>query len=351
MDNKEIILNVEKLNTTFISDRKEIKIVKDVSFQVRRGKTLAVVGESGCGKSVTMNSIMRFTGKNAIVKAENIQYNALRDGVVTEYHLESIKEPNGPEMRALRGPDMSMVFQDPMSSLNPVYKVGDQVAEGLLQHNKGMKKAEAREKVLEMFRKLGIPDPEERIDCYPHQFSGGMKQRVVIAMALACSPDLLLADEPTTALDVTIQAQVLELMNELKEMLRTSLLLITHDLGVVAQVCDRVAIMYAGEIVESGTIAEVFDHPHHPYTIGLFGSIPSLDETAEKLKPIQGQMPDPTELPEGCAFAPRCPYATGACRTRKPEMTGVGGTQMVRCLAHQGVFESPELMEEVRHGR
>ena len=178
-----------------------------------------------------------------------------------------------------------------------------------------------------------------------------MKQRVVIAMSIACSPELILADEPTTALDVTIQAQVLELMNELKEKLRTSLLLITHDLGVVAQVCDRVAIMYAGEIVESGTIAEVFDHPHHPYTIGLFGSIPSLDETAEKLKPIQGQMPDPTELPEGCAFAPRCPYATEACRTRKPEMTGVGGTQMVRCLAHQGVFKSPELMEEVRHGR
>ena len=196
---------------------------------------------------------------------------------------------------------------------------------------------------------VGIP--RARYDEYPHQFSGGMKQRVVIAMSIACSPELILADEPTTALDVTIQAQVLELMNELKEKLRTSLLLITHDLGVVAQVCDRVAIMYAGEIVESGTIAEVFDHPHHPYTIGLFGSIPSLDETAEKHKPIQGQMPDPTELPEGCAFAPRCPYATGACRTRKPEMTGVGGTQMVRCLAHQGVFESPELMEEVRHGR
>ena len=179
--------------------------------------------------------------------------------------------------------------------------------------------------------------PGARYDEYPHQFSGGMKQRVVIAMRIACSPELLLADEPTTALDVTIQAQVLELMNELKEKLGTSLLLITHDLGVVAQVCDRVAIMYAGEIVESGTIAEVFDHPHHPYTMGLFGSIPSLDETAEKLKPIQGLMPDPTELPEGCAFAPRCPYATGACRTRKPEMTGVGGTQMVRCLAHQGV--------------
>ena len=211
MDSKEIILNVEKLNTTFISDKKKIRIVKDVSFQLKRGKTLAVVGESGCGKSVTMNSIMRFTGKNAIVEAKNIQYNALKDGKVEEHHLESIKEPNGPEMRALRGPDLSMVFQDPMSSLNPVYKVGDQVAEGLLQHNKGMTKQQAREKVLEMFRKLGIPDPEERIDCYPHQFSGGMKQRVVIAIAMICNPELIICDEPTTALDVTIQAQIMEL--------------------------------------------------------------------------------------------------------------------------------------------
>ena len=250
MDNQKIILNVENLNTTFVSDKKEIKIVKNVSFQVKRGKTLAVVGESGCGKSVTMNSIMRFTGKNAIVKADSIQYNALHDGKVTEYHLESITKPNGPEMRALRGPDLSMVFQDPMSSLNPVYKVGDQVAEGLLQHNKGMKKAEAREKVLEMFRKLGIPDPEERIDCYPHQFSGGMKQRVVIAMALANSPQLLIADEPTSALDVTIQAQVMEMIQELIEKQKTSLILITHDLGLVVTMCDNVAVVYAGKIIE-----------------------------------------------------------------------------------------------------
>mgnify|MGYP005968154747 CR=1 FL=1 len=209
----EANVTVLKLNPL----NKEIKIVKNVSFQVKRGKTLAVVGESGCGKSVTMNSIMRFTGKNAIVKADSIQYNALHDGKVTEYHLESITKPNGPEMRALRGPDLSMVFQDPMSSLNPVYKVGDQVAEGLLQHNKGMKKAEAREKVLEMFRKLGIPDPEERIDCYPHQFSGGMKQRVVIAIAMICNPELIICDEPTTALDVTIQAQIMELLQKLQE--------------------------------------------------------------------------------------------------------------------------------------
>ena len=175
MDSKDIILDVENLNTTFVSDRKKVRIVKNVSFQLKRGSALAVVGESGCGKSVTMNSIMRFLGRNAIIEADKIQYNALRDGKVTEYRLEQIEKPHGPEMRALRGPEMSMVFQDPMSSLNPVYKVGDQVAEGLLQHNKGMTKAQAREKVLEMFRKLGIPDPEERIDCYPHQFSGGMK--------------------------------------------------------------------------------------------------------------------------------------------------------------------------------
>ena len=194
MDNKEIILDVQNLNTSFISDRKKIRIVKDVSFQLKRGTALAVVGESGCGKSVTMNSVMRFLGHNAIVEADKIQYNALRDGKVTEYRLESVKNPNGPEMRALRGPEMSMVFQDPMSSLNPVYKVGDQVAEGLLQHNKGMTKKEAREKVLEMFRKLGIPDPEERIDCYPHQFSGGINHRVVISIAMICIPELIICD-------------------------------------------------------------------------------------------------------------------------------------------------------------
>lgn len=268
MDSKEYILNVEKLNTSFISDRKEIQIVKDVSFRVRRGKTMAVVGESGCGKSVTMNSIMRFTGRNAIVKADSIQYNALRNGGIVEYHLESIKEPNGPEMRALRGPDMSMVFQDPMSSLNPVYKVGDQVAEGLLQHNKGMKKAEAREKVLEMFRKLGIPDPEERIDCYPHQFSGGMKQRVVIAIAMICNPELIICDEPTTALDVTIQAQIMDLLKELQVKEGKSIILITHNMGLVAEMADEVCVMYMGRVVEFGSLEDLFDRTSHPVYAG-----------------------------------------------------------------------------------
>lgn len=333
MDNKEYILNVEKLNTTFISDRKEIKIVKDVSFKVRRGKTLAVVGESGCGKSVTMNSIMRFTGKNAIVKADSIQYNALRNGEVTEYHLESIKEPNGPEMRALRGPDMSMVFQDPMSSLNPVYKVGDQVAEGLLQHNKGMKKAEAREKVLEMFRKLGIPDPEERIDCYPHQFSGGMKQRVVIAIAMICNPELIICDEPTTALDVTIQAQIMDLLKELQLKEGKSIILITHNMGLVAEMADEVCVMYMGRVVEFGSLEDLFDRTSHPYTRALLRSVPVLGlADGQKLETIPGATPNPADLKGGCEFADRCSECTERCREKTIPMFEISPGHRVRCL-------------------
>ena len=340
MDSKEIILNVEKLNTTFISDRKEIKIVKDVSFQVRRGKTLAVVGESGCGKSVTMNSIMRFTGKNAIVKAENIQYNALRDGEVTEYHLESIKEPNGPEMRALRGPDMSMVFQDPMSSLNPVYKVGDQVAEGLLQHNKGMKKAEARAKVLDMFRKLGIPDPEERIDCYPHQFSGGMKQRVVIAIAMICNPELIICDEPTTALDVTIQAQIMELLKELQLKEGKSIILITHNMGLVAEMADEVCVMYMGRVVEFGSLEDLFDRTSHPYTKALLRSVPVLGlADDQKLETIPGATPNPADLKGGCEFADRCSECTDRCREKTIPMYEIAPGHRVRCLKYDSYPE------------
>ena len=333
MDNKEIILNVEKLNTTFISDRKEIKIVKDVSFQVRRGKTLAVVGESGCGKSVTMNSIMRFTGKNAIEHSENIQYNALRDGKVTEYHLESIKEPNGPEMRALRGPDMSMVFQDPMSSLNPVYKVGDQVAEGLLQHNKGMKKDEARKLVLEMFRKLGIPDPEERIDCYPHQFSGGMKQRVVIAIAMICNPELIICDEPTTALDVTIQAQIMDLLKELQLKEGKSIILITHNMGLVAEMADEVCVMYMGRVVEFGSLEDLFDRTSHPYTRALLRSVPVLGlADGQKLETIPGATPNPADLKGGCEFADRCSECMDRCREKTIPMFEIAPGHRVRCL-------------------
>ena len=317
MDNQKIILNVENLNTTFVSDKKEIKIVKNVSFQVKRGKTLAVVGESGCGKSVTMNSIMRFTGKNAIVKADSIQYNALHDGKVTEYHLESITKPNGPEMRALRGPDLSMVFQDPMSSLNPVYKVGDQVAEGLLQHNKGMKKAEAR----------------ERIDCYPHQFSGGMKQRVVIAIAMICNPELIICDEPTTALDVTIQAQIMELLKSLQVNEGKSIILITHNMGLVAEMADEVCVMYMGRVVEFGSLEDIFDHTSHPYTKALLRSVPVLGlGDDQKLETIPGVTPNPADLKEGCEFADRCSECMEKCRKGKIPAFEVSPGHKVRCL-------------------
>lgn len=340
------LLDVKNLCVDFHTDQGTVHAVRDISFSVGESEAVGIVGESGSGKSVTMYSVMGLLAGNGSITGGSVSLNGQE---ITESAFPDHKAYEA-AMDQIRGNQMAMIFQDPMTFLNPVVKIGKQITEVIKNHQK-VTDAEARARAIELMGQVGIPSPEKRLNQYPHEFSGGMRQRIIIAIALANNPKLIIADEPTTALDVTIQAQVLELMNELKEKLRTSLLLITHDLGVVAQVCDRVAIMYAGEIVESGTIAEVFDHPHHPYTIGLFGSIPSLDETAEKLKPIQGQMPDPTELPEGCAFAPRCPYATGACRTRKPEMTGVGGTQMVRCLAHQGVFESPELMEEVRHGR
>ncbi len=334
MDNKEIILDVKNLCTTFVSDQKEIRIVKNVSFQLKRGSALAVVGESGCGKSVTMNSIMRFLGRNARVTADSIQYNALRDGKVTEYHLESIKKPHGPEMRSLRGPEMSMVFQDPMSSLNPVYKVGDQVAESLIQHFH-LKKAEARQRVLEMFRKLGIPDPEERIDCYPHQFSGGMKQRVVIAIAMICNPELIICDEPTTALDVTIQAQIMELLKDMQVKDGKSIILITHNMGLVAEMADEVCVMYMGRVVEFGSLEDVFDRTSHPYTKALLRSVPVLGlADGQKLETIPGSTPNPADLKPGCEFADRCEFACDKCRGKDIPAYEISPGHRVRCVLY-----------------
>lgn len=342
MDNNEIILDVENLSTSFTSDRKTVRIVKDVTFQVKRGSTLAVVGESGCGKSVTMNSVMGFLGQNATIQADRIQYNALHDGQVTEYRLDKMKDRNGPEMRMLRGPEMSMVFQDPMSSLNPVYKVGSQVAEGLLQHNKGMSKKEAREKVLEMFRKLGIPDPEERIDSYPHQFSGGMKQRVVIAIAMICNPELIICDEPTTALDVTIQAQIMELLKDMQVKDGKSIILITHNMGLVAEMADEVCVMYMGRVVEFGSLEDLFDHTSHPYTQALLRSVPVLGlADGQKLETIPGATPNPADLKGGCEFADRCPFCTDACKERDIPMFEISPGHRVRCLKYQ---DFPEVL-------
>ena len=338
MDSKDIILDVSHLNTSFMVDKKEIKIVKDVSFQVKRATTLAIVGESGCGKSVTVHSIAKLMPKNAVVKAEKVQYNALRNGQVHEYRLEQMA-PYGKEMRSLRGTEIGMVFQDPMSSLNPVYKVGDQVAENLLQHFK-MTKAEAKEKVLEMFRKLGIPDPENRINDYPFQFSGGMKQRVVIALAMICNPELIIADEPTTALDVTIQAQIMELMKDLQVNEGKSVILITHNMGLVAEQADEVCVMYMGRVVEFGSLEQIFENPSHPYTKALLRSVPVLGlADDQKLEPIPGATPNPADVGEGCEFADRCGECCDACRVGRIAAYEVEPGHRVRCVKFKGYKE------------
>lgn len=333
MDNKDIVLDVKKLNTSFISDKKEIKIVKDVSFQLKRGSTLAIVGESGCGKSVTVHSVMRLLAPNSKFSAEKVAYLEKKaDGDVVEHDLSKMN-PKGKEIRELRGPHMSMVFQDPMSSLNPVYRVGDQVMEGLLQHNKGMSKAEAKQKVLDMFRSLGIPDPEGRINDFPHQFSGGMKQRVVIAIAMINNPEIIIADEPTTALDVTIQAQIMELMKDLQVNYGKSIILITHNMGLVAEMADEVCVMYMGRVVEFGTLEQIFTRPSHPYTSALLKSVPVLGlADDQKLATIPGATPNPADLKEGCEFADRCPECSDRCRKGTIPAYEIEPGHRVRCL-------------------
>ena len=294
-------LEVKDLSVIYTQNRKTVHAVNGVSFTLEKGSTLGLVGETGAGKTTIAKSIMRIlpdvaakiTGGEILVEGENM--------LARSEH----------QMRAFRGKKAAMIFQDPMTALNPLMTVGDQILEVLLLHNDYDKKT-GMEKAGDMLEMVGIP--RERYVEYPHQFSGGMKQRVVIAMALACDPELLLADEPTTALDVTIQAQVLDLIRELKEKYNTSMILITHDLGVVAETCDSVAVIYAGKIVEYGSLEDIFDHPSHPYTKGLFGSLPGMAVGERRLRSINGLPPDPTDLPRGCSFAPRCPHAGSACR-------------------------------------
>ena len=312
------LLEIKDLVVEYEVDKVVTHAVNNVTLSLEKGETLGLVGETGAGKTTISKAIMGLvpTPPGRVTRGEIF------------YKGEDLLKKNNSEMRKIRGKQISMIFQDPMSALNPTMRVIDQIAEVISLHQ-DCSAAEALKKATDILETVGIRG--ERGPEYPHQFSGGMKQRVVIAIALACSPELLIADEPTTALDVTIQAQILEMIRELKVKFDTSILMITHDLGVVAQVCDKVATMYCGEIVEYGTLEDIFDHTAHPYTEGLFNSIPRMKTKSERLKPIEGLMADPTNLPKGCYFNPRCPYATEVCRKAKPPVVDVGGGHLVKC--------------------
>lgn len=328
---KNLILKVENLSSGFTVDKHDIPIIKEVSFEVHRGKALAIVGESGCGKSVTVHSVMQLLPRNGKLMGGKATY--YKDGQPVEL---SALPCYGKEMRDIRGKEIGMVFQDPMSSLNPVYKVGDQVAANLRQHFKVDKK-EARERVVEMFNKLGIPDPARRYDQYPHEFSGGMRQRVMIAIAMICNPQLIIADEPTTALDVTIQAQIMELMKSLQVDDGKSIILITHNMGLVAEMADEVAVMYMGRVVEYGKVEDIFHTPTHPYTAALLRSVPQLGmDRTKPLETIRGMTPNPRDLGEGCEFAGRCDFCTEACKKGLMPYSNIGGGHMVRCIRTKG---------------
>lgn len=320
MGNAVNVLEVKDLHVHYILDEETVKAVNGISFSLGQGETLGLVGETGAGKTTTALAMLRLVpdppGK--IVRGDIL------------FQGESLLTLKSGDMRKLRGSKIAMIFQDPMTALNPVLPVGDQIVEVVRLHNKGISLVEANKKAAQMLETVGIE--AGRMSEYPHQFSGGMKQRVVIAIAMACNPEILIADEPTTALDVTIQAQVISLMVSLKREKNTAMILITHDLGVVAEICDKVAIMYAGKIVEYGTLQQIYKGPRHPYTKGLFASIPDLNKTVRRLTPINGLMPDPANLPTGCSFSPRCPIATEKCTLQAPESIEIEPSHFVGCF-------------------
>ncbi|MCH2663574.1 ABC transporter ATP-binding protein [bacterium] len=332
----ENLLSVKNLKTYFRTEAGEAKAVDGVSFDIDRGETLGLVGESGCGKSVTSLSVMRLVpeppGKTV--------------GGEIRYRGQDLVQISDDDMRKVRGNDIAMIFQEPMTSLNPVFTCGYQIDEAVILHQ-GLNPTQAREKTVEMLKLVGIPDPEQRANEYPHQLSGGMRQRVMIAMALSGNPDVLIADEPTTALDVTIQAQILELLEKLQTELGMAVLMITHDLGVIAEVADRVAVMYAGKVVEMSEVNRIFKTPRHPYTIGLLESIPKLNEQKETLSVIPGTVPEATRFPVGCRFAPRCSQADDVCLREEPPLLAieedeVTGTHQVACWFAEGYSEQME---------
>jgi len=316
------ILHVEGLRTHFFTNDGTVRAVDGVNFSVNQGETLGIVGESGCGKSITALSIMGLLSRPGRAVAGRIVF---QDRNLLELSPEQVED--------IRGNDIAMIFQEPMTSLNPVFRVGDQISESIRRHL-GYDHEAARRRVVELFIQVGIPSPERRVDDYPHQLSGGLRQRVMIAMALACGPKLLIADEPTTALDVTIQAQILELMRQLKDTENMAMIMITHDLGVIAEVADTVSVMYAGKVVESAPVEELFAHPQHPYTQGLLSSIPSPDKLGRRLDVIKGTVPHPLNLPPGCTFAPRCPHKFEPCDSAFPALDSTGPKHRVACYLY-----------------
>jgi peptide/nickel transport system ATP-binding protein len=315
------LLAIEDLRVTFRGDRGRVtRAVDGVDLTVARGATLGLVGESGCGKSVTSLAVMGLLPKDSAEVTGRVRFDGIDLGALPDRQL-----------RDLRGDRLAMIFQEPMTSLNPSYTVGEQITEVLVRH-RGLSGDEARKRAIALLDEVRIPSPGERVDDYPHKLSGGMRQRAMIAMALACGPELLIADEPTTALDVTIQAQILDLLRELKENIGAAIILITHDLGVVAEVCDEVAVMYAGQIVERAPVAVLFERPQHPYTVGLIGSIPRLDRRVDHLATIEGTVPNMAAPPAGCRFAPRCPFALDACRAAPPPLVEIAPGHATRCL-------------------